>query len=111
MIYLDSLHFQPIILDNLVSSMKYVVTGMRLLDIEFQYATNKVLHQDKKEVFTTSLTYFTTVSYRTWPKNLYCATNTLTTTVFYFLIWSLSSRHCGRTMESGKQWLEALNMN
>lgn len=33
---------QPIILDNLVSTMKYVVTGMRLLNIEFQFSKNKV---------------------------------------------------------------------
>ncbi|KAI2796753.1 Guanine nucleotide-binding protein subunit alpha-13 [Blomia tropicalis] len=39
----EILQFRPIILDNLVSSMKYVVTGMRLLDISFQHANNKNL--------------------------------------------------------------------
>ncbi|KAH9502062.1 Guanine nucleotide-binding protein subunit alpha-13 [Dermatophagoides farinae] len=42
----EMLEFRPIILDNLVSSMKYVVTGMRLLDIDFQYSTNQELAKD-----------------------------------------------------------------
>lgn len=37
---------QPIILDNLVSSMKYVVTGMRLLQIPFQYPSNQNLAKE-----------------------------------------------------------------
>ncbi|KAH9389923.1 hypothetical protein TYRP_007472 [Tyrophagus putrescentiae] len=38
--------FRPIILDNLVSSMKYVVTGMRLLQIPFQYPSNQNLAKE-----------------------------------------------------------------
>lgn len=43
---LQTISFQPIILDNLVSSMKYVVTGMRLLQIPFQYASNQNLAKE-----------------------------------------------------------------
>ncbi|KAH9414015.1 Guanine nucleotide-binding protein subunit alpha-13, partial [Dermatophagoides pteronyssinus] len=42
----EMLEFRPIILDNLVSSMKYVVTGMKLLNIDFQYSTNQELAKD-----------------------------------------------------------------
>ena len=44
--YDEILQFKPIILDNLVSSMKYLVTGMRLLEIPFQNPVNKLLAKE-----------------------------------------------------------------
>lgn len=44
-IYLFFSSQKPIILDNLVSSMKYVVTGMRLLGINFEFQHNLVGNQ------------------------------------------------------------------
>ncbi|KAF7488704.1 Guanine nucleotide-binding protein G(o) subunit alpha [Sarcoptes scabiei] len=42
----EMLEFRPIILDNLVSSMKYVVTGMRLLGINFEFQHNLKLAKE-----------------------------------------------------------------
>ena len=37
-----SFYFQPAVLDNLVSSMKYVLTGMGLLRINLENPKNRV---------------------------------------------------------------------
>lgn len=103
--------FRPTMLDNLLSSMKYVLTGMGRLRINLEDSNNKVNFILLEYVYCSSIVFICFIYFRNMPIKFYWA---VAYSIFSFVLYPvllLLYKLYGKIVASDWQLLEDMNMN